>query len=159
MPPDRQARQHVAFLGGPGISYEEFAPPPELRPWVAVAWRIHSSVSFDLRIAPDGCMDLIGDDVVGSLTAPLTARFEPGDVAQGIRFHPGGFPALTGVPASELVGLRVPITDLVARFRSILELAATARAPDPLASAVYTARDLQTVHRDSGYSERQLRRR
>jgi hypothetical protein len=26
---------HVVFLGGPGISYEEYRPPPELAEWVA----------------------------------------------------------------------------------------------------------------------------
>lgn len=152
-------RQHVAFLGGPGISYEEFAPPPELAPWVAVLWRIRSSTSFELRIAPDGCMDLIGGDVIGSLARPITATFSPGGVAEGVRFHPGGFPALFGVPASEVLDQRVPMTDLAPRFRSLRELAATAPLPDPLARATYAAHDLRELQRRSGYSERQLRRR
>jgi len=70
--------QHVAFLGGPGIVYEEFAPPPELAPWVAAFWRIRSEARFELRVAPDGCMDLIRDDVAGSLARPLTATFRAG---------------------------------------------------------------------------------
>lgn len=156
---ERRRRWHVAFLGGPGLAYREVAAPPELAPWIAVSWQIRSDVPSELRVVPDGCMDIIGDDVVGSLSRPLVARLEPGDVAHGIRFHPGGFPALFGVPASELVDLRVPIADLVRRFRSLRDLARTASHPDPVARATYAARDLRAVGRETGYSERQLRRR
>jgi AraC-like DNA-binding protein len=151
--------RHVAFLGGPGMTYEEIPAPPELAPWIAVFWRISSAVSCELRVPPDGCMDLIGGDVIGSLNRPLTARFGPGDVSEGIRFHPGGFPALFGVPASELVDLRVPVLDLVPRFRSLFDLARDAPRPDPLVRLTHLARDMGIVRRESGYSERQVRRR
>jgi AraC-like DNA-binding protein len=151
--------RHAAFLGGPGMSYEEFQPPPELAPWIAVFWRISSEVSCELRVPPDGCMDLIGGDVIGSLSGALTARFEPGDVSVGARFHPGGFPALFGVPASELVDMRVPLEDVVPRFRSLRELAVDAPLPDPLVRLTQSSRDLRVVRRESGYSDRQLRRR
>jgi AraC-like DNA-binding protein len=151
--------QHVAFLGGPGIVYEEFAPPPELAPWVAVFWRIRSEVTFELRVAPDGCMDLIRDDVVGSLARPLTATFRPGDTSEGVRFHPGGFPALFGIPANELVDVRLPIANVLPRFRSLRVLAEDAPLPDPLARAAYHARDIRALRQATGYSERQLRRR
>jgi AraC-like DNA-binding protein len=153
------ARQHVAFLGAPGVSYEEYLPPPELAPWVAVVWRITSSVPFELRIVPDGCMDIIRGDVIGSFSRPGFARFEPGDVSEGVRFHPGGFPALFGIPASELVDLRLPIADVAPRFRSLRRLAAEAERPDELARAAAAASSLRTLARDSGYSERQIRRR
>ncbi len=152
-------RQHVAFLGGPGITYEEFAPPPELAAWVAVCWRIRSEVTFELRVPPDGCMDLIRDDVVGSLARPLTATFQPGDTAEGVRFHPGGFPALFGIPASELVDVRLPITEVAPGFRSLCRLARDAPLPDPLARAAYQMRDVRALRKAVGYSERQLRRR
>lgn len=141
------------------MTYEEFQPPAELSAWVAVFWRISSEVEFELRVPPDGCMDLIRGDVVGSLSGPLTATFLPGDISGGIRFHPGGFPALFGIPASELVDLRVPLRAVAPRFRSLRVLAAAAPPPDPLARATYEARHLRTVQRDSGYSERQFRRR
>jgi AraC-like DNA-binding protein len=151
--------QHVAFLGGPGMTYEEVPPPPELAPWVAVFWRITSSVACELPVAPDGCMDLIRGDVIGSLSGPLTARFTPGEMSEGIRFHPGGFPALFGVPATELLGLRVPVTDVLPRFRSLRSLAREAPQPDPLALLAHRAREMSVVRRESGYSERQIRRR
>jgi AraC-like DNA-binding protein len=141
------------------MKYEEVLPPPELAPWIAVFWRISSSVSCELRVPPDGCMDLIDGDVIGSLSGSLTARFEPGDVSSGVRFHPGGFPALFGVPASELVGMRVPIADVGPRFRSLLDLARDAPLPDPLVRLAHSARDMAIVRRESGYSERQVRRR
>jgi AraC-like DNA-binding protein len=149
----------VAFLGGPGIVYEEFAPPPELAPWVAVFWRIRSEVTFELRIPPDGCMDLIRHDVVGSLARPLTVTFRPGDTSQGVRFHPGGFPALFRMPASELVDVRLPVADVLPRFRSLRALAQGAPLPDPLARTAYHARDVRALRQATGYSERQLRRR
>jgi AraC-like DNA-binding protein len=127
--------------------------------WVAVSWRIETDVGFDLRIPPDGCMDIIGDDVVGSFSRFATAHLAAGSVSEGIRFHPGGFSALFGVPADELVDLRVPIGDVRARFRSLERLAADAPAPDPLVRAVLGASDVRMVARDSRYSERQLRRR
>jgi AraC-like DNA-binding protein len=150
---------HVAFLGGPELAYEELAPPPGLAPWVAVSWRIRARADAELRIVPDGCMDLIRGDVVGSFTGAEIAHFAAGDVAEGIRFHPGGFPALFGIPASELLGLRVPIADVLPRFSSLRRLAADAERPDPLAGAAYAARDVRELARESGYSERQLRRR
>lgn len=155
----RARRQHVAFLGGPGIRYEEFAPPPELAAWVAVFWRIRSEVTFELRVPPDGCMDLIRDDVVGSLARPLTATFRPGDTSAGVRFHPGGFTALFGIPANELMDMRLPIADVMPRFRSLRVLAEDAPPPDPLARAAYHARDIRALRQATGYSERQLRRR
>jgi AraC-like DNA-binding protein len=157
--PPAPHRRHVAFLGGPELEYEEFRPPPELAPWVAVSWRIRARADGELRIVPDGCMDLIRGDVIGSFTGPTLVRFAAGDISEGIRFHPGGFPALFGVPASELLALRVPIVDLLPRFASLRKLAAEAERPDPLARATWGASGVRDLARDSGYSERQLRRR
>ena len=153
------SRTHSVFLGGPGVRYVERPPHPALAPWVAVHWRIETDVDFDLRIPPDGCMDVIGGDVVGSFSSHGVARLPAGSVSMGTRFHPGGLPALLGVPASELVDLRIPLGDVVPRFRSLERLADAAPPPDPLAAAVWSASDLHGVARGLGYGERQLRRR
>jgi AraC-like DNA-binding protein len=150
---------HVVFLGGPGVRYEERPPAAVLAPWVAVHWRIETEVEFELRIPPDGCMDVIGDDVVGSFSRFGTARLPADSVSEGIRFHPGGFAALFGLPADELVDMRLAIRDVAPRFRSLERLAADALAPDPLVRAVLNASDVSVVARESGYSARQLRRR
>ena len=153
------SKQHAVFLGGPGVRYEERPAPPMLAPWVAVCWQIVTEVDFDLRIPPDGCMDLIGADVVGSFSGAGIARLPAGSVSRGVRFHPGGLPALSGIPASELVDLRLPIADVIPRFRSLERLARDAAPPDPLVGAVWASQDVRDVARDSGYSARQLRRR
>lgn len=152
-------RQHAVFLGGPGVRYEERPPPPQLSPWIAVCWQIVTEVEFDLRIPPDGCMDMIGGDVVGSFSGTGIARLPAGSVSRGIRFHPGGLPALSGVPATELIDLRLPVGEVIPRFRSLEQLARDAPPPDPLVGAVWSSRDVRDVARDSGYSARQLRRR
>ncbi|HEY6780108.1 MAG TPA: helix-turn-helix domain-containing protein, partial [Thermoleophilaceae bacterium] len=111
-----------------------------------------------LRVIPDGCVDLIGDDVVGSLDGALVVELKAGHDAVGVRFRPGGFTALYGVPAEELNGLRAPLTDVV-RPRSLAELARDARPPDPLVAAALASPDVGALARETGYSARHLRRR
>jgi AraC-like DNA-binding protein len=154
-----ESRWHVAFLGASAMDYEEAPPPRGLEPWIAVSWRMRAREPFELRILPDGCMDIIGTDVVGSLTVPIVVPFAEDETASGIRFHPGGLPALLGVPASELVDLTVPVDELVRGRFSLSKLAADADRPDPVAVAAYTAQDLLELRQETGYSERQLRRR
>lgn len=149
----------VVFLGGHGVEYAERPPPPALAPWVAAAWSLHATRRFDLRVLPDGCVDLIGGDVVGPFTRAIVARLEPGDEARGIRLRPGAFPALFGAPAHELVDVRVPVADVLGRAASLAELAAAAPRPDPLAEAAMRSPDLSRLARESGYSPRHLRRR
>jgi AraC-like DNA-binding protein len=149
----------VVFLGGAGVEYAEQAPPPALAAWVATAWRLRATRRFDLRILPDGCIDLIDGDVVGPFTTAAVVSLEPGDEAHGIRLRPGAFPALSGVPATELVDVRVPVADVLGRRASLAELAASAPAPDPLAEAAMRSGDLSGLARRAGYSPRHLRRR
>jgi AraC-like DNA-binding protein len=148
----------AAFLGGPAVAYEEWPPPPALAPWVAALWRVRASGEHLLRVLPDGCVDLIGADVVGPMTSAVVASLGAGDAARGIRLRPGAFPALFGVPASELRDRRLPLADLVPR-RSLSVLARDAPLPDPLAAAALRGGDVRALARASGYSERHLRRR
>ena len=149
----------MLFLGGPGVRYREWRPHPSLSPWVAVHWRVEADVAFDLRIPPDGCMDVIGADVIGSFSTFGMAHLPAGSVSHGIRFHPGGFPALFRVPASDLIDMRVPMCDVARGVRSLEDLAVDAHPPDPLVPAVWVGSDIRAVSRDCGYSQRQLRRR
>jgi AraC-like DNA-binding protein len=146
------------FLGGAGVHWTESPPPPDLAPWVAVVWRLRCDRAATLRVVPDGCIDIIGDDVVGSLSRAIVASLDPGEDTRGIRLRPGAFTALFGVPASELVDLRVPLADVV-RPRRLRELARDAERPDPLAEAALHAPDIRVLARDTGYSPRQLHRR
>jgi AraC-like DNA-binding protein len=146
------------FLGDEAVHYEERAAGPELAPWVAAFWRLRCERPSALRVLPDGCMDIIGDDVVGSLSTGFVANLEAGDEAVGVRLRPGAFTALYGVPASELADLRVPLADVV-RPRALLDLARDAPRPDPLVAAAQHAPDVRALARETGYSTRHLRRR
>ncbi len=156
MPPPAPPRS--LFLGGPGTTYETWAPPPALAPWVAAVWRVRAQRGQTLRVLPDGCVDLIGGDVVGPMTGALLARLEPGDEAVGVRLRPGAFPALFGVPAGELRDVRVALGD-VAAPRPLTALARDAPPPDPLAAAALHTPSVAALARATGYSPRHLRRR
>ncbi len=146
------------FLGGAGAHWTESPPPPELAPWVAVVWRLRSDRVAELRVIPDGCTDIIGDEVVGSLSSAIVATLQPGEDTRGIRLRPGAFTALFGVPASELVDQRIPLANIT-RARRLRDLARDAERPDPLAEAALYAPDIRALARDTGYSARQLHRR
>ena len=148
----------MIFLGGQDVEYTERAPGRDLAPWVQAFWHLRCVRATSLRVPPDGCMDIIGGDVVGSLSSVLIARLEPGDEAVGVRLRPGAFTALYGVPADELADVRVPLADVV-RPRGLLEAVRDADRPDPLAAAAMAQPDLKRLARESGYSERHLRRR
>ena len=121
-------------------------------------WRLRCLRPTSLRVLPDGCMDIINGDVVGSLSEPLIAEMEPGEVALGVRLRPGAFTALYGVPADELTDVRAPLRDVVGP-RSLLEVARDADRPDPLAAVAMATPDVATLAKESGYSARHLRRR
>jgi AraC-like DNA-binding protein len=151
-------RPRAIFLGADGLHYEEHAPDAALAPWIQAFWRLRCDRAHALRVLPDGCMDIIGGDVVGSLSTALVANLEVGDETAGIRLRPGAFTALYGVPASELSDLRLPLADIV-RPRSLLKLVRDAQPPDPLAAVALRTADVRTLARETGYSPRHLHRR
>ena len=154
LPPQPRA----IYLGGADLEYSERAPDAFLAPWVQAFWRLRCLRATTLRVLPDGCMDIINGDVVGSLSTLLIADIQPGEVAEGIRLRPGAFTALYGVPADELTDVRVPLRDVI-RPRHLLEAARDAERPDPLAAAAMVEPDLKTLASETGYSQRHLRRR
>lgn len=147
------------LLGGEGVRWTEAPPPPDLAPWVATFWHFECDRPTALRVIPDGCMDLIGGDVVGSLSGAIVADLPPGESTYGVRFRPGGFTALYGVPADELTDVRLALADVVRRPAKLRELARYADRPDPLAAVALQTGDVRTLARETGYSERHLRRR
>lgn len=156
--PQAIAEPHAIFLGGEGVHYTERAPARDLAPWVAAFWHLRCEHPHSLRVIPDGCTDIIRGDVVGSLSEAIVAELQPGDETYGIRLRPGAFTALFGVPASELVDLRVPLADVV-KPRPLAELAQDAETPDPLAGAALHASDIRALAEAAGYSPRHLHRR
>ncbi|MCA9878577.1 MAG: helix-turn-helix transcriptional regulator [Thermomicrobiales bacterium] len=100
------------------LAYQEFAPPPHLRGYVACFWRSQArDQSRQTTVLPDGCIDLIwpaGDEafVAGPMTVPVHALSPPGTTMLGVRFVPGVAAALLRAPAAELRDLRVPLAEL-----------------------------------------------
>lgn len=100
----------------PDATYHELPSPAALRPWVECLWRRRpaAGAAGDAhRVLPDGCIDLIWSDgagllAVGPNTTAFLARRAPGEGAVGVRFRPGGAPALLGVAADALLDLRAP---------------------------------------------------
>lgn len=147
------------FLGVPGVHWSERPPPPYLAPWIATFWHLRSDRATTIRILPEGCTDLIGDDVVGSLSKAILVDLRAGESTSGVRFRPGGFTALFGVPASEITDLRLPLSEVVRHPKRLREYARDADLPDPLAAAAQFTTDVRGLAAESGYSERQIHRR
>jgi len=155
----RTPRPRVIFLGNDAIEYTERVPGPDLAPWVQAFWHLKCVQPTTLRVLPDACMDIINGNVVGSLTTVIVADLKAGDESFGVRLRPGAFTALYGVPADELTDCDVPLRELVCNAPSLRAAAAEADRPDPVADAAMYQPNLKTLTRDSGYSERHLRRR
>ncbi|MFN7151894.1 MAG: helix-turn-helix domain-containing protein [Microthrixaceae bacterium] len=81
----------------------------------AIAWQaVHDG---PVRVLPDGCMDLLWMDgrvvVAGPDEVAHVHAATAGERVLGLRFRPGVLPALLGVPADQLIGLRVALDDVV----------------------------------------------
>jgi AraC-like DNA-binding protein len=103
----------------------------------AVIWTRIESTRDEVRILPDGSMDLIWGStgelfVAGPDTRAQMHFNRPGRVLTGIRFAPGVAPAFLGMPASELLDLRVPLGALwpSADTRAVADRLAGSPAPD-----------------------------
>jgi AraC-like DNA-binding protein len=154
-----------------------------------VVWTRTESAVEDVRVLPDGCMDLIwtstGDlFVAGPDTVAYLHATQPGRVLTGLRFAPGVAPVVLGVAAHELADGRVGLEQLwhPADVRHVAGRLADSRLPGRVLEAVADdrLRDLDTaglatlrevvrllrarrsvrsVAAAVGMSERQLRRR
>jgi AraC-like DNA-binding protein len=105
-----------------------------------IAW--HSTAppgGSEIRILPDGCLDIIWDNglvyVAGPDTAAEVASAPPGSRSFALRFANGTGADVLGVPADELTDRQVPLTDLWPAS----EVRRLAEAPDPMAALEATA--------------------
>jgi AraC-like DNA-binding protein len=157
------------------MGYREHRVGPEYRDLVETAWT-SDGPGADVRVLPDGCMDLIrldGQTIVAGPDTTAAISRRGAEPVVGLRFRPGMLPRLLDVPARELVDQRVPLRD-VRRVRShglldvVGELATGAQrrrtAPWPVAAvrdttarvaAGVSAADIAASH---GWSPRTLHR-
>jgi AraC-like DNA-binding protein len=173
-------------------TYRESAPSPPLHALLACRWERESSPddpADSKLILPDGCVDLLWRN--GRLTVAgldRTAWRSPvpvGDSIVGVRLRPGVAGAVFGMPASELLDVRVPLDQLLgdradeiserlegaqgreAEYLLLEEIVASAVAKadlDPLVLAATRRLGFPGARVDElasalGISERQLRRR
>ncbi|MGZ6995360.1 MAG: helix-turn-helix domain-containing protein [Acidimicrobiia bacterium] len=100
----------------------------------AVIWSSVSS-GTEVRVLPDGCMDLLWDGRAIVVAGPDTHAHgflgEPGSTLTGLRFAPGFAPRVLGIPAAELTDQRAPLEALWApdRVRRVTELLAASPTP------------------------------
>ena len=150
---------------GEGERYEEFAPPPALRPFIRVLWTYAAPnpTGEVQRIAPDGCPELVidlaapyeeeGDDGVfrpqppvifaGQMTRPMAIRpVGPVEIIAA-KFEPDGARDFLGRPLIEATDLRL---DLVARLRGF-----TAPSGAPAAQAAALAEWLEGQRQAAGW--------
>ncbi|MDP3802175.1 helix-turn-helix domain-containing protein [Brevundimonas sp.] len=151
---------------GEADRYQEFEPPPALRPFVRTIWTYAAPAPEPTvqRIAPDGCPELIldigapyeeqGDDGVfrlqpralfaGQMTRPLALRPVGPVELVAVRFEPDGARAWLGRSAAEATDRRL---DMTARLAGVI-----APAGDPEAQVAVMIRVLEDHHRRNAWS-------
>ncbi|HEY3256189.1 MAG TPA: DUF6597 domain-containing transcriptional factor [Polyangiaceae bacterium] len=176
-------------------SYTEWPVEPALGESLACAWAAQFGAHGERhvqRVIPDGCIDLLFSEgeliIAGPDTESVELPMVPNRSFVGVRFHAGRAPAVLGVPASELLDLRVSAS-VVLGTRATALSEGLAAAATPRAAALLLERavagwlrerapadalvaraiaELQTPRADFtvaalagqlGVSERQLRRR
>jgi AraC-like DNA-binding protein len=164
--------------------YAERAPAADLAGHLQCSWtRITAGAG---TVLPDGCLDLmwIGGRLVVAGPDSVAARSEltAGVEIAAVRFRPGAAPAVLGLPASQLLDRRVPLSELwsggallerqvsaasdrVAVLQdAVRRRLADAPAVDPVAAAVAArlargSAGIAGLADRAGLSQRQLHRR
>ncbi|MGH3926641.1 MAG: DUF6597 domain-containing transcriptional factor, partial [Pseudonocardiaceae bacterium] len=128
-------------------SYREQPPPAGLTGVVACLWRNETTnettAARELRVLPDGCMDLIWMDGAVYVAGPDTHAFlttvNPGRVVTGLRFRPGAAPGVLGVPAYTLQNQRIRLEDLWPATTATRRMAETTDPAAALTAVALTA--------------------
>jgi AraC-like DNA-binding protein len=120
-------------------SYWERLPTPALASHVSAVWVQGVSAdapAYTHRTVPNGSVELsaeIGSApvVTGPQSGPIVTTLAPGTDVVGVRFRPGAAAAILGVPAANLLDLRVPLEQVWGRTaRRVEERLAEAGSPD-----------------------------
>lgn len=128
-----------------GQSYVERSPVLALRELASLVWVQQvggDAAPYLHRHIPNGAVELVckvgsAPQVIGPLTEPVVEVLEPGTTVVGLRFAPGAFPAVAGLPASEVAGLALEAEELWGRSAAALgEAVGTAASPQEALSAV-----------------------
>jgi AraC-like DNA-binding protein len=90
--------------------YREFRPEKRLAPFVECGWVRSSSAAPQMRVLPDGCVDIFvtaqGELMIaGPAKAFVDVPAGEHDVLAGLRLRPGAAAAVIGAPASEFTDM------------------------------------------------------
>ena len=149
-----------------GERYHEFAPPPELAPWIKVVWTYAAPNPSPVvqRIAPDGCPELIldlgapyeelGQDgrwrlqppaiFAGQMTRPIAIRPVGPVELVALRFHPDGARDWLKAPLSTATNQRRDMRDRMTGL--------TPPPGDPAGQAAYMSAWLDEVRRRENWA-------
>jgi AraC-like DNA-binding protein len=135
--------------------FRERLPTRALHEHVALVWvrdvSSRASIYTD-RSVPNGSVELsaaIGSNpmVTGQHTGPVVTTLTPGTHMVGVRFRPGAASAVLGVPAPELVDLRVGLDDVWGASATVLAERLAEAATPKAAAALLEAEVLQRAGR------------
>jgi AraC-like DNA-binding protein len=145
------------------MTYTELRPPTTLTPWLVCTWERRTGDGPPVRVLPDGCIDIVwiegvGTQVVGANTTAFVVDLPPGTRVSGARLRPGAAGGLLGLAAEAVLDARVPVADVFgadgSRLADSLDAArdptggirawltgrvARAERPDPLVGAAVAA--------------------
>lgn len=159
------------------MGYRDSPPPAHLRELVECAWVVDGPPE-QVRVLPDGCMDLIrmsGRIMVAGPDTTASTSDRGRETFVGLRFRPGVLPRLLGVPAAELRDDRVALSDLGIECdddRSLIDLTTALAAREPagetspwsmgvlrrITGRLAFGASVADVARDVGWSNRTLQR-
>jgi AraC-like DNA-binding protein len=98
------------------LHYREIAPSPAWASAIECFWTLRAGADPPPhRVLPDGCADILlsgAPSAVGPMTAFRDFELAPGAEIAGVRFRPGRWPAVLGVPGDRIVDAVVPLEDL-----------------------------------------------
>ncbi len=113
----------IAYGNESTVDYEETAPSELLQEYIHCYWRLRSreelSASFLYRVVSDGCIDILFEQgapeevfITGFSTKYLEYDLGHAFDYVGVRFLPGGFPALFDIAADQLSNQFLPLSDI-----------------------------------------------
>src|SRR3954471_22539026 len=113
------------------LQYREIPAPPRLAAQVECFWALRQDGPGRLhRVLPDGCADLLFTrtgagaklEAVGPMTRYLDHTVAEGEHMRGVRFRPGRWTGILGIPGDRIVDSVLPLDDLWgARGRRLFE--------------------------------------
>ncbi|MCI0446080.1 phage tail family protein [bacterium] len=103
------------------MSYAEILPDKNLRPFIECYW-IHSNDLSPHIVLPDGCIDIVFNDVAGSVVGTMTTPLivQPSGDFVGVRFGAGKASMFLNFDASELTDQKTELQNIAGRDGSIL---------------------------------------